>query len=288
MPPVDVDAGNAKEVAGVHYSPPSNGYHLSTAARISSGPKDLKTVFESAFNADGKMNQGFANETLSNNLPTMTFPMATSYNDQAIVYEYRYPLWFQPIPNPALAVPWTNSSYVPECPIQSFGQGRMGEMQTQNLHVPLKNEAEGFNEHDNRDLKLQPPAVVSRFVMSNSNLNDNGLNASSEANDDLVAKAFQYAFRDMPARQVFCPEQFDSSPLMTQGNKMTSVRQDTNTNGGYCSFGAKQHQDVALTPSHRTLRKDSSFTTDVSSSLLNDHFEENDEFLQFVNDNLFD
>jgi hypothetical protein len=92
----------------------------------------------------------------------------------------------------------------------------------------------------------------------------------------------------MPARQVFCPEQFDSSPLMTQGNKMTSVHQDANTNGGYYSFGAKPHQDVALTPSHRTLRKDSSFTTDVSSSSLNDHFEENDEFLQFVNDNLFD
>jgi hypothetical protein len=77
--------------------------------------------------------------------------------------------------------------------------------QTHNACVPLKSEEQELNldELANGDQELKQPTVSSRLqtMMPNSNLNVVESNTCSET-DDLVTKAFQYAFRDMPPRHV--------------------------------------------------------------------------------------
>ncbi|KAL7505672.1 hypothetical protein ACHAXN_004046 [Cyclotella atomus] len=190
---------------------------------------------------------------------------------------------------------------------------------------PLK--SEGLpNGLANQDEELKQLAEW-RFptAVPNSNQNDFGLNALVLGTDDLVVKAIQYAFRDMPSPRV---RLFKSYPhLMTQDNSMASVHlsfsqhidpmQGVNQQDCF-AFGShqyQQHQDVALPPIEEfpystSFHSAASFSTseDFSISLqkeevhLNEiafdsnqqlpelglNLEEDDELVQFIDGALSD
>jgi hypothetical protein len=271
MPPIEMDTPEeTKKALGENYLPASNGRRDS--------PSD----------EDGMLHQ-FANAQTSKNMDVMA--------GQAIIHNPHYSSCWQ---NPALAMQstWTGTSLVPVFMyhyLNQFGCAGYHSLPygCEDQSVPaLKSEEIRPDGVANRDQELKQPLAVSQLstTMPDSNGNVDGLNASVSVlgTDDLVTKAFQYAFKDVPPRH-----------METQDNDMASVQhsfcQHSTVQGDCSTFDSIRYQQdrgISLPATERlSLRSNSvdrGFSTGVGFSTLSqgqwEYLEEDDELVRFIND----
>jgi hypothetical protein len=178
MPPIEMDTPEeAKEALGVDYLPASNGHRGS--------PPD----------EDGMLHR-FANTQTSTNMAVMA--------GQAIIHNPNY-LW----PNPALAMQrssWTGTSSFP-----MFMYPHLNQLGCAGYPCSLPYGCEGQTVPALKSKEIQHNGVANRdqaaesqmsTTMPDTNGNLDGLKASVLGTDDLVTKAIQYAFKDVPPRRM--------------------------------------------------------------------------------------
>jgi hypothetical protein len=107
--------------------------------------------------------------------------------------------------------------------------------------------------------------------MPNSTWNGHGLNASAET-DDLVTKAFQFAFQGVPPRQILCSPKVDWAPAVTENNEkdqkaLSSSINDQQDKGVPSPPVDNNHFSFHPTPFHREIS-----CTPLSIDLLGKEF----------------
>ncbi|KAL7504381.1 hypothetical protein ACHAXN_002042 [Cyclotella atomus] len=201
MPPTELDRPDeAMNTLGVNYPPASNGRCGSAldeddalqqfAAQAS---KNLLAMTGRAIIPNLRNSSGWLDPMLTMQIPSWISTSPT------IVYSYLNQFGHAGYP----------------C-IPSGFEGQGGPL--------LKSEEFNPNGLENQNEELNRPALLRlpTTMPDSNNWSAKGLNASVLETDDLVMKAIQYAFRDMPSRQV---QFFKSDPhLITEDHSITSVQ----------------------------------------------------------------